>query len=107
MAKAKRNWRPLDESDRGEKAGLKLNTQKMKIMASSPIIPWQVDGKTMKTVTDFIFLDSKITDDGDWSHEVKRFSLLGKKAMTILDSIVKSRDITLPSKLCVDMSVGL
>ena len=74
-----------------EKAGLKLNIQKTKIMASSPITSWQVDGETMKTVTDFIFLGSKITADGDCSHEIKRCLLLGRKAMTNLDSILKSR----------------
>ena len=76
-----------------EKAGLKLNIQKMKIMASSPITSWKIDGETMKTVTDFIFLGSKITADGDYSHEIKRCLLLGRKAMT--NSILKSRDIAL------------
>ena len=75
-------------------AGLKLNIQKTKIMASSPITSWQIDGKTMETVTDFVFLGSKITADGDCSHEIKRCLLLGRKAMTNLDSILKSRDIT-------------
>ena len=78
-----------------EKAGLKLIIQKMKIMTSSSIISWQIDGETMKTVTDFIFLGSKITADGDCSHEIKRHFLLGRKAMTNLDGILKSRDITL------------
>ena len=78
------------------KAGLKLNTQKMKIMASSPITSWQIDGETMKTVTDFIFLVSKITLDSDCSHEIKRHLLLGSKAITSLDSVLKNRDITLP-----------
>ena len=73
----------------------------MKIMASSPIISWQIDGKTMETVRDFIFLDSKITADGDCSHEIKRCLLLGRKAVTNLDSILKSRDITLPTKVCL------
>ena len=82
-----------------EKAGLKLNIQKMKIMASSPITSWQIDGETMKTVTDFIFLDSKIMANGDCSHEIKRCLLLGRKAMTNLDSILKSRDVTLPTKV--------
>ena len=77
-----------------EKAGLKLNIQKAKIMASSPITSWQIDGETMETVTDFIFLGSKITADGDCSHCIKRLLLLGRKAMTNLDSILKSRDIT-------------
>ena len=80
--------------EESEKAVLKFSIQKMKIMASSPIISWQIDGKTMETVTDFIFLSSKITTDGDCSHEIKRCLLLGRKAMTNLDSILKSRDIT-------------
>ena len=78
---------------------LKLNIQKTKIMASGPITPWQIDGETMQTVTDFIFLGSKITADGDFSHEIKRHLLLGRKAMTNLDSILKSREITLPTKV--------
>ena len=82
-----------------EKVGLKLNIQKTKIMASSPITSWQTDGETMETVTDFIFLGSKIIADGDCSHEIKRRLLLGRKAMTSLDSILKSRDITLPTKV--------
>ena len=82
-----------------EKAGLKLNIQKTKIMASSPITSWQIFGETMDTVTDFIFLGSKITADGDCSHEIKRCLLLGRKAMTNLDSILKSKDITLPTKV--------
>ena len=82
-----------------EKVGLKLNIQKMKIMASSPITSWQIDGETMETVADFIFLGSKITADGDCSHEIKRRLLLGRKAMTNLDSILKSRDITLSTKV--------
>ena len=82
-----------------EKAGLKLNIQKTKIMASCPIISWQVAGETVETVTDFIFLGSKITVDGDCSHEIKRCLLLGKKAMRNLDSILKSRDISLPVKV--------
>ena len=81
-----------------KKAGLKLNIQKTKIMASGPITPWQIDGETMETVTNFIFLGSKITADGDCSHEIKRCLLLGKKTMTNLDNILKSRDITLPLK---------
>uniref|UniRef100_A0AC11DNK7 Uncharacterized protein n=2 Tax=Ovis aries TaxID=9940 RepID=A0AC11DNK7_SHEEP len=81
----------------GEKVGLKLNIQKTKIMASDPITSWQIDGKTVETVADFIFLGSKITADGDCSHEIKRF--LGRKVMTSLDSILKSRDITLPTKV--------
>ena len=84
-----------------EKAGLKLNIQKMKIMASSPITSWQIDGETMKRVRDFIFLGSKITADDDCSHEIKRRLLLGKKVLTNLDSILKSRDISLPTKVCL------
>ena len=82
-----------------EKAGLKLNIQKTKIMASGPITSWQIDGEKMETVTDFIFLGSKITVDGECSHEIRRYLLLGRKAMTNLDSILKSRDITLPTKV--------
>ena len=82
-----------------EKAGLKLNVQKTKIMASSPITSWQIDGETMETVTDFIFLGFKITADGDCSHEIKRCLLFGRNTMTILDSILKSRDITLLTKI--------
>ena len=84
--------------EESEEVGLKLNIQKTKIMASSPITSWQIDGETMGTVADFIFLGSKITADGDCSHEVKRRLLLGRKVMTNLDSIFKSRDITLPTK---------
>ena len=80
--------------EESKKAGLKLNIQKTKIMASDPIISWQTDGETMETVRDFIFLGSKITEDGDCSHEIKRRLLLGRKVMTNLDSILKSRDIT-------------
>ena len=86
-------------NEKNEKAGLKLNSQKTKIMASSPITSWQIDGETMDRVTDFIFLGSKITADGDCSHEIKRRLLLGRKVMTNLDSILKSRDITLPTKV--------
>ena len=82
-----------------EKVGLKLNIQKTKIMASGPITSWQIDGETIEKVSDFIFLGSKITADGDCSHEIKRCLLLGRKAMTNLDSILKSRDITLPTKV--------
>ena len=85
--------------EESEKVGLKLNIQKTKIMASGPITSWQIDGETMEIVTDFIFLGSEITADGDCSHEIKRRLLLGRKAMTNLDSILKSRDITLPTKL--------
>ena len=101
-----------------EKVGLKLNIQKTKIMASGPIASWQIDGETMKTVRHFIFLDSKITTDGNCSHEIKGHLLLGRKAMTNLDSILKSRDITLLTKFhvvkamvfqwsCIDVRVGL
>ena len=83
------------------KVGLKLNNQKTKIMASGPITSWQTDGETMETVTDFIFLDFKITADGDYSHEIKKYLLLGRKAITTLDSILKSRDIILPTKVCL------
>ena len=85
--------------EESEKVGLKLNIQKTKIMASGPITSWHVDRETMETVTDFIFLGSKITADGDYSHEIKRHLLLGRKAMTNIDSILKSRDITLPTKV--------
>ena len=85
--------------EESEKAGLKLNIKKTKIMTSSPITSWQIDGETMETVTDFIFLGSKITTDSDCSHEIKRYFPLGRKAMTNLDSILKSRDITLPTKV--------
>ena len=87
--------------EESEKVGLKLNIQKTKIMASGPITSWQTDGETMETVSDFIFLGSKITADGDCSHEIKRRLLFGRKAMTNLDSILKSRDITLPTKVCL------
>ena len=87
--------------EESEKADLKLSIQKTKIMASNPIISWQIDGETVETVTDFIFLGSKITVDGDCSHEIKRHLLLGRKIMTNLDSILKSRDITLPTKVHV------
>ena len=85
--------------EESEKAGLKLNIHKTKIMASGPITSWKIDGETMETVTDFIFLDSKNTADGDCSHEIKRCLPLGRKAMTKLDSILKSSDITLPTKV--------
>ena len=90
-------WMSVKEES--EKAGLKLNIQKKKIMAPSPITSWQIDGETMETVTDFIFLGSKITADGACSHEIKRPLLLGRKAITNLYSILKSRDITLPTKV--------
>ena len=85
--------------EESEKVGLKLNIQKTKIMASGPITSWEIDGETVETVSDFIFLGSKITADGDCSHEIKRCLLLGKKAITNLDSILKSRDITLSTKV--------
>ena len=85
--------------EESEKVGLKLNIQKTKIMASGPITSWQIDGETLETVTDIIFLGSKITADGDCSHEIKRCLILGRKFMTNLDSIFKSRDITLPTKV--------
>ena len=87
--------------EESEKVGLKLNIQKTKIMASSPITAWQIEGEKVETVTDFLFMDSKITADGDCSHKIKRCLLLGGKAMTNLDSILKSRDITLPTKVCL------
>ena len=90
--------------EESEKAGLKLNIQKTKIMASGPITSWEIDGETMETVTDFIFLGSKTTADGDCSHEIKRHLLLRRKAVTNLDSILKSRDITLPTKVCLIQS---
>ena len=90
---------PLRVKEEVEKAGLKLSIQKTEIMASSPITSWQIDGETMEAVTDFIFLGFKITADGDYSHEIKRHLILGRKAMTNLNSILKSRDITLSTKV--------
>ena len=87
--------------EESEKVSLKLNIQKTKIMASGPIISWQIDRETVETVADFIFLGSKITADGDCSHEIKRHLLLGRKDMTNLDSILKSRDVTLPTNVCL------
>ena len=87
--------------EESEKVGLKLNIQKTKIMASGPITSWEIDGETVDTMADFIFLGSKITADGDCSHEIKRHLLLGRKVMTNLDSIFKRRDITLPTKVCI------
>ena len=87
--------------EESEKVGLKLNIYKTKIMASGPITSWEIDGETVETVSDFIFLGSKITADGDCSHKIKRHLLLGKKVMTNLDSILKSRDVTLPTKVCL------
>ena len=89
-----------------EKADLKLNIQITMIMASGPITSWQIDGETMKTVTDFIFLGSKITADGDCSHGIKRCLLLGRKAMTNLDGVLKSRDVTLPTKVCIVKAIA-
>ena len=104
--------------EKSEKVGLKLNIQKMKIMASGPTTSWQIDGETVETVADFIFWGSRITADGDCGYEIKRCLLLGRKVMTNLDSIFKSRDITLPTKVrlvkamvfpvsCMDVRVGL
>ena len=87
--------------EESEKVGLKLNIQKTKIMAFGPVTSWELDGETVETVADFIFLGSKITADGDCSHEIKRCLLFGRKVMTNLDSILKSRDITLPTKVCL------
>ena len=87
--------------EKSEKVGLKFNIQKTKIMASGPITSWEIDGETVETVSDFIFLGSKITADGDSSHKIKRCLLLGRKVMTNLDSIFKSRDIALPTKVCL------
>ena len=98
--KVKRNKNPLMKvKEKSEKVGLNLNIQKMKIMASGPITPWEIDRETVETVSDFIFLGPKITADGDCSHEIKRRLLLGRKVMTNLDSILISRDIILPTKV--------
>ena len=99
--KAKMNQSLLKVKEEREKVGLKFNFQKMKIMAAGPITSWQIDGETMETVADFIFLSSKITADGDCIHEIKRCLLLVRKAVTNLDSTLKSRDITLPTKVCL------
>ena len=117
MAESEEELKSFLMKEESEKVSLKLNIQKTKIMASSPITSWQVDGETMETVTDLIFLGSKITADGDCSHEIIRHLLLGGKAMTNLDSILKSRGITLPTKVhlvkamvfpvCMDVRVGL
>jgi len=95
----------MEVKEESEKAGLKLNIQKMKIMASGPITSWEIDGETMETVTDFIFLGSKITADSDCSHEIKSCMLLGRKIVTNLDSILKSRDITLLTKSVIVKAV--
>ena len=101
MAESKEELKSLlmKVKEENEKAGLKFNIKKMKIVTSSPITSWQIDGETTETVTDFVFLGPRITADGDCSHEIKRHLLLGRKAMTNLDSILKSRDITLPTKV--------
>jgi len=103
MAESKEQLKSLlmKMKEESEKPGLKLNIRKTKVMASSPITSWQIDGETVETVTDFIFLGSKISADGDCSHEIKRHLLLGRKVMTNLDSILKSRDITLPTEVCI------
>ena len=103
MAESKEELKSLlmKMKEESEKVGLKLNIQKTKIMASGPITSWQIDGETVESVADYIFLGSKITADGDCSHEIKRCLLLGRKVMTNLDSILKSRDITLSAKVCL------
>ena len=101
MAESKELKSLLKVKEESEKVGLKRNIQKTKIMASGPITSWEIDGETVETVRDFTFLGSRITADGDCSHEIKRCSLLGRNAMTNLDSILKSRDITLPTKICL------
>ena len=103
MAESKEELKSLlmRVKEESEKAGLKFNIQKTTIMASGPITSWQIEGGKMETVADFIFLGSKITADGDCSHEIKRCVLLGRKATTNLESVLKNRDITLPSKLCI------
>ena len=103
MAKSEEELKSLlmKVKEESEKVGLNLNIQKMKIMASGPITSWEIDGKIVETVADFIFWVSKITADGDCTHEIKRLLLLGRKVLTNLDSIFKSRDITLPTKVCL------
>ena len=101
MEESKEELKSLLMKEESEKVGLKLNIQKTKIMTSSPITSWQIDGETTETVADLIFWSPKITADGDCSHEIKRHLLLGRKVMTSLDSILKSRDITLPTKVCL------
>ena len=101
MAESEEELKSLLMKEESEKVGLKLNSQKTKIMASSPITSWQIEGETVETVSDFIFWSSKITADGDCSHEIKRHLLLGRKAMTNLDSMLKNRDITLPTNVCL------
>ena len=101
MAESEEEHKSLLMKEEREKVGLKLNIQKTKIMASRPITSWEMDGETVETVADFTFWGSKITADGDCSHEIKRCLLLGRKVMTNLDSILKSRDVTLPTKVCL------
>ena len=101
MAESEEELKSLLMKEEREKVGLKLNIQKTKIMASDPITLWQIDGETMETVSDFIFLGSRITADGDCSHEIKRCLLLGRKVMTSVNSMLKTRDITLPTKVCL------
>jgi len=103
MAESKEELKSLllNVKEKSEKVGLKLNIQKTKIIAFCPITSWQIDGETVETVTDFIFLSSKITADCDYSHEIKRHFLLGRKSMTNLDIILKSRDLTLPTNICL------
>ena len=101
MAESQEELKSLLMKEESEEVSLKLNIQKTKIMASGPITSWQIDGEKVETVTDFIFLGSKITADGDYSHEIKRHLFLGRKTMTNLDNILKSRDITLPTKVCI------
>ena len=103
MAESKKELKSLliKVKEESEKVGLKLNIQKNKVMASSPITSWEIDGETVETVSDFILLGSKITADGDCSHEIKRCLLLGRNVMTNLDSILKSRDLILPTKVCL------
>ena len=108
MAESKEELKSLlmKVKEESEKSGLKLNIQKTKIMASGPITSWEIDGETMETVADFLFLGSKITADGDCTHEIKRCLLLGRRAVTNLDSILKSRDITLLTKVCLVKAYG-
>ena len=107
MAESEKDLKSLltKVKEKSEKVGLKLNIQKTKIMASGPITSWQIHGETVETVADFIFLGSKITAHGDCSHKIKRCFLLGRKVMTNLDSILKSKDITLPTKVCLVKAV--
>ena len=108
MAESKEELKSLlmKVKEESEKVGLKLNIQKTKIMATDPITSWQIDGETIETVRDFMFLGSQITADGDCSHEIKRYLLLGRKAMTNLDSILKSRDISLPTNVHLVKAIG-